>query len=115
MMSFLPLPSLVRAGANRSVQSKEKNMPRYVVEREFAAGLVVPINDEGAKACLKVVETNLTDGVTWIQSYVSVDKKKSYCVYDGPNPEAIRRVAGKTNLPVSDILEVRVLDPYFYS
>jgi len=90
-------------------------MPRYVVEREFAAGLVVPINDEGAKACLKVVETNLTDGVTWVHSYVSIDKRKSYCVYDGPNPEAIRRVAGKTNLPVNNILEVRVLDPYFYS
>lgn len=90
-------------------------MPRYVVEREFAAGLVVPINDEGAKACLKVVDANLTDGVTWVHSYVSTDKTKSYCIYDGPNPEAIRRAAGKTNLPVEKISEVRVLDPYFYS
>lgn len=90
-------------------------MPRYVVEREFAAGLVIPINDEGAKACLKVVDANLNDGVTWVHSYVSTDKKKSYCIYDGPNPEAIRRVAGKTNLPVNKISEVRVLDPYFYS
>lgn len=89
-------------------------MPRYVVEREFAAGLIVPINDEGAKACRNVVDANLTDGVTWVHSYVSTDKKKSFCIYDGPNPEAIRRAAGKTNLPVDKISEVRVLDPYFY-
>ena len=89
-------------------------MPRYVVEREFSAGLIVPINDEGAKACRNVVDANLTDGVTWVHSYVTLDKNKSYCVYDGPNPEAIRRAAGKTNLPVDKISEVRVLDPYFY-
>ena len=90
-------------------------MPRYVVEREFPAGLVVPINAEGAQACLKVVDANLSDGVTWVHSYVSMDKKKTYCIYDGPNPDAIRRAAGKTNLPVDKFCEVRVLDPYFYS
>jgi hypothetical protein len=89
-------------------------MPRYVVEREFPAGLIVPINDEGARACSRVIDTNLIDGVTWVHSYVSTDKKKSYCIYDGPSPEAIRRAAGKTNLPVDKISEVRVLDPYFY-
>ena len=89
-------------------------MPRSMVERDFAEGLVIPINAEGAKACLNVVEANLTDGVTWVHSYVSTDKKKTFCVYDGPNPEAIRRAAGKTNLPVNKISEVRVLDPYFY-
>ena len=110
---FAP-PNLSSTGHSRQNPEIEKTMPRYVVEREFAAGLVVPINEEGAKACLKVVDTILTDGVTWVHSYVSTDKKKSYCIYDGPNPEAIRRAAGKTNLPVDKISEVRVLDPYFY-
>ena len=36
-------------------------------------------------------------------------------VYDGPNPEAIRQVAERNGLPVDDIAEVRVLDPYFYT
>ena len=89
-------------------------MPRYIVERDFPAGLTIPINDDGAKACRMVVETNLSDGVTWMHSYVSTDKKKSYCIYDGPDPEAIRRVATKNSLPVNKISEVRVLDPYFY-
>ena len=53
-------------------------------------------------------------GVTWIQSYFSTDNKKSFCIYDGPTPEAIRKVAVKNRLPVNRITEVRVLDPYFY-
>jgi len=52
--------------------------------------------------------------VTWIHSYVTTDKKKTFCIYDGPTPEAIRRVARRNGLPVDSITEVRVLDPYFY-
>jgi predicted amidohydrolase YtcJ len=89
-------------------------MPRYVVEREFPAGLVIPVNEDGAKACRMVVDTNLSDGVTWVHSYVSNDKQKTFCIYDGPDPEAIRRAATKTSLPVNKITEVQVLDPYFY-
>ena len=47
-------------------------------------------------------------------SYVSGDKSKTYCIYDGPSPEAIRRSADANGLPVDSIAEVRVLDPYFY-
>ena len=89
-------------------------MPRYVVEREFPDGLQIPVDESGAKACLAVVESNAVDQVVWLNSYVSADKKKSFCVYDGPSPEAIRRTAGRNKLPVQRITEVRVLDPYFY-
>jgi hypothetical protein len=89
-------------------------MPRYVIEREFPDGLNIPVNKDGAKTCLNVVGNNATDGVTWIHSYVSLDKRKTFCVYDGPNPEAIRRVATRNGVPVNRISEVQVLDPYFY-
>jgi len=89
-------------------------MPRYVVEREFPDGLQVPIDEAGAKACLTVVQSNLVEEVTWVHSYVSADKKKTFCVCDGPSPEAIRRTASRNKLPVECITEVRVLDPYFY-
>jgi hypothetical protein len=46
---------------------------------------------------------------------VSDDARKTFCVYDGPSPEAIRRVAERNGLPVDGITEVRVLDPYFYT
>jgi hypothetical protein len=90
-------------------------MPRYVVERTFADGLEIPMTEQGAATCLNVVAVNAEDQVTWIHSYVTTDKKKTFCIYDGPNPEAIRKVADRNRLPVDQITEVRVLDPYFYA
>ena len=89
-------------------------MPRYVVERIFEGGLNIPVTAEGAIACLGVVKKNAEDGVTWVHSYVSEDHRKTYCVYDGPSPEAIRKVAARNQLPVESITQVQVLDPYFY-
>jgi hypothetical protein len=86
-----------------------------MVERNFADGLHIPINADGAAACLTVVDRNAEDGVTWVHSYVSEDKSQTFCVYDAPTPEAVRTAAQKTGLPVNKITEVRVLDPYFYS
>jgi hypothetical protein len=90
-------------------------MPRYMVQRTFPDGLHIPMDAEGATACLGVVDRNAADGVTWIHSYVTPDKQTTYCIYDGPDPEAIRRTASGNDLPVDSITEVRVLDPYFYS
>ena len=89
-------------------------MPRYIVERTFAEGLDVPPGNEGAEACMTVVERNADSGVTWVHSYVSADRAKTFCVYDAPTPEAIRQTASRNDLPVDQITEVSVLDPYFY-
>jgi hypothetical protein len=89
-------------------------MPRYVVERTFPDRLEIPVDPEGAQLCLAVVERNGDDGVTWVHSYVSEDKTKTFCVYDAPSPEAIRKTALSNDLPVDRITQVRVLDPYFY-
>ncbi len=89
-------------------------MPRYMVERTYPGGLHVPVTGEGAIACLNVVDHNADLGVTWLHSYVTEDKGKSFCVYDGPEPEAIRRAAERNGLPCDRITEVQVLDPYFY-
>jgi hypothetical protein len=89
-------------------------MPRYLVERSFPDGLRIPMTQEGAGVCLTVSENNAQEGVNWVHSYVTDDKAKTYCIYDGPSPEAIRRVAEVNGLPVDRITQVRVLDPYFY-
>lgn len=89
-------------------------MPRYLVERTFPDGLHIPQNEGGAQICLKVVTNNADDQVTWVHSYVTDDKTKTFCIYDAPSPEAIRRAARRNNLPVDKITEVQVLDPYFY-
>jgi hypothetical protein len=89
-------------------------MPRYLVQRSFADGLYIPINTDGATTCSTVVKGNLAHDVTWVHSYVSKDKTVTYCIYDGPSPEAIRQAATDNGLPVDQITEVTILDPYFY-
>jgi Protein of unknown function (DUF4242) len=89
-------------------------MSRYIVERRFPDGLELPATTDGAQAALGVVERNAQEGVTWIHSYVTDDKRRTFCVYDAPTPEAIRTVANRNGLPVDGIHEVRVLDPYFH-
>ena len=68
-------------------------MPRYVVERTFPDGLRIPVADGGAEICRSVVERNSEEAVTWVHSYVGQDKTRSFCVYDAPNAEAIRKTA----------------------
>jgi len=88
-------------------------MPRYMIERTFPNGLGLTPNQEGKKISEAVIAANAQYGVTWVHSYVTPDKKETYCIYDAPSPEAIRRVAELNGLPVNKISEVRVLDPYF--
>jgi hypothetical protein len=89
-------------------------MPRYLVQRSFPDGFQIPPTEEGAIACLGVVTRNADVSVTWVHSYVSEDRKTTFCVYDGPDPEAIRKAAARNGLPVDVITQVSVLDPYFY-
>jgi uncharacterized protein DUF4242 len=90
-------------------------MPRYLVERTFPDdGLIIPMDEMGVQMCNLVVSNNAQDQVTWVHSYVSEDKLKTYCIYDGPSPEAIRQAARRSRLPIDRITEVRILDPYFY-
>ena len=90
-------------------------MSRYLVQRTFSEGLHIPIKNGGADICRTVVERNAEEGVTWVSSFVSDDKTRTFCIYDAPTPEAIRRTAARNELPVDEITQVSVLDPYFYS
>jgi hypothetical protein len=76
-------------------------MPRYVIEREFAEQ--IDLTKEGVE---KLNLINDQEGVQWIFSFLSADKKKTYCLYDAPNPEAIRSAARKNNIPADAIIEI---------
>ena len=89
-------------------------MPRFVVERTFDDGLARFTTPDVARACLTVINNNTEEDVTWLTSYVTQDRTRSYCVYDGPSRESIERAATANGLPVDSITEVRVLDPYIY-
>jgi hypothetical protein len=90
-------------------------MPRYVVERTFEGGLEVRCDADGVETCAAVVRRNAEEGVTWLHSYVSDDGKRTFCLYEGPSPEAIRKAAAANALPIDRITEVGVLDPYFHA
>jgi hypothetical protein len=89
-------------------------MPRYMVQRTFPEGLEIPVDERGTKVCRAVIDRNAEYAVTWVHSYVSADKRRTFCIYDAPSPEAIRKTATRNELPVDQITQVRVLDPYFY-
>lgn len=92
----------------------EATVPRYLVERTFPEGVGIPATEAGARLLGIIVANNGESGVTWLHSYVATDKRRTFCVYDAPSPEAIRAVGRKNGLPVGEIHEVRVLDPYFH-
>lgn len=89
-------------------------MKRYVVERSFPEGLDIPLNEEGCLLVQGVISRNSEEHVIWIHSYVSADKKKTFCIYEAPSPKAIRKAADKNGITVDKITQVSVLDPYFY-
>jgi hypothetical protein len=89
-------------------------MPRYLIERSFPDGVHIPVDAAGVRTCLAIVESNNQERVSWLHSYISLDKRRSFCIYDGPSPEAIRRAANRNKLPIHKIIEVTVLEPYFY-
>ena len=90
-------------------------MPRYLVERTFCAlsraGTATDVR--APNNCDEVIRANAREGVTWIHSFVTPDRCRSFCVIDSPSPEAIRVAAHATALPIDRITEVRVFDPYF--
>jgi hypothetical protein len=76
-------------------------MPLYFIERNFAEKL--DLNAEGIAAVSKI---NGEIGVNWLFSFLSADKRKSYCLYEAADPESIREAARRANVPADVIVEV---------
>lgn len=70
----------------KSRLGKIEQMHRYMVERDFPGGLEIPTNPVGLNACLGVVDNNVTEQVTWVQSFVTDDHRRTFCIYDGLGP-----------------------------
>ena len=81
-------------------------MPLYVIERNFAEQLEV--TKETADA---VNAINLEEESRWLFSFLSADKKKTYCLYEAPSMEAIRRAAERAGIPADVITEVSGVNP----
>ena len=85
-------------------------MPRFLIERNFAEELEVTKDDVD-----RVQRINDETGVKWLISFLSADKKKTYCLYEAPSAEAIRLAARRANVPADVIIEVtRELSPTMF-
>jgi hypothetical protein len=85
-------------------------MPRFLIERNFADELEITKDDVD-----RVNRINDETGVKWLISFLSADKKKTYCLYEAPSAEAIRLAAKRANVPADVIIEVtRELSPTMF-
>jgi hypothetical protein len=76
-------------------------MPLYVIERTFAEQLELTSDD-----VRQIEDANQDVGVSWLFSFLSVDRHRSYCLYEAPSPDAIIAAAKRANVPVDSVVEV---------
>jgi hypothetical protein len=85
-------------------------MPRFMIERNFAEAL--EFTKEEAE---RIRQINDDEGVKWLFSFLSADKRKTYCLYEAPNAEAIRAAARRANAPADVVTEISDLTPEMFA
>jgi Protein of unknown function (DUF4242) len=85
-------------------------VPLYVIERNFAEAL-----DPAELDYAGIHAVNDDVNVRWVYSFLSADKKKTYCLYEADSPECIRAAAKRANLPADVIVEVSDLRPEMFA
>ena len=81
-------------------------MTLFVIERNLAEQLDVDALD---RAGIKAVNDEI--GVRWVYSFLSADKKKTYCLYEAPSAEAIREAAARLGVPADVVVAVEQIGP----
>jgi hypothetical protein len=76
-------------------------MPLYLIERTFAEQLELTGEDVRL-----IEEVNADEGVSWLFSFLSADRRRSYCLYEAPSPDLIIAAARRANVPVDKVVEV---------
>ena len=76
-------------------------MPLYVIERRFAEQLELTSEDVRL-----IEEVNADEGVSWLFSFLSADRHRSYCLYEAPSPDAILTAARRAGIPADAVTEV---------
>lgn len=83
-------------------------MPLYVIERSFADQL--DLSDDDVRL---IEEVNGEEGVRWLFSFLSADRRRTYCLYEAPSPDAILAAAQRANVPADEVVEVSAATPQF--
>jgi Protein of unknown function (DUF4242) len=83
-------------------------MAIYMIERSFADQLDLTEADVEL-----IEEVNSDEGVRWLFSFLSADRRRTYCLYEAPSPDAILTAARKANVPADVVVEVSAATPQF--
>jgi hypothetical protein len=81
-------------------------MPVYMIERTFADQLDLTSED-----VRQIDEINSDEGVQWLFSFLSADRRRTYCLYEAPSAEAIVAAAKRANVPADVVVEVGSASP----
>lgn len=84
-------------------------MPLFVIERHFAEQIEMT-----RKQAAEITLINADVGVQWLFSFLSADRKKSYCLYEAPNADMIREAAERAKVPADVIMEVQEVRPEMF-
>jgi len=85
-------------------------MPMYVIERAFAEQLELTSDD------VKLIEeVNADEGVRWMFSFLSADRRRSYCLYEAPSPDMILAAAKRVGIPADAVVEVSRISADMYA
>lgn len=82
----------------------------YVIERAFADQLDLTSDD------VKLIEdVNADEGVRWLFSFLSADRRRSYCLYEAPSPDMIVAAAKRVGIPADAVVEVNRISADMYA
>lgn len=76
-------------------------VPIFIVERRFADDL-----EASVEVADRINRINQEEGVRWLYSFLSADKRKTYCLYEAPFADLIRRAAARAGLPADAVIEL---------
>jgi hypothetical protein len=81
-------------------------MRLFVIERTFAEQLELSGDD-----VREIQDINADEGIRWLFSFLSADRRRSYCLYEAPSIEPLVAAARRANLPADVVTEVERFDP----
>jgi hypothetical protein len=76
-------------------------MPLFVIERTFAEDLDITSDDVRL-----IDEINADEGVRWLFSFLSADRRRTYCLYEAPSADAVVAAARRADIPADAVVEV---------
>jgi hypothetical protein len=76
-------------------------VPVFLIERRFAEVL-----EPTLEAAAEINAINEEEEVRWLMSFLSADKRKTYCLYEADSAEAILRAAERAGLPADSVIEL---------